>query len=63
MFRGVERFRRGVFSHVVAQAYLQRKFSAADYSVRQQIKSAGMTPEMISRNVRKLRKLHSRLAA
>ncbi len=57
MFRGVERFRPGVLSHVIAQAYLQRKFSSADYSVRQQIKSAGMTPEMITRNVRKLRKL------
>ena len=56
MFRGMERFRPGVLSHVVAQAYLQRKFSSADYSVRQQIKSAGMTPEMISRNVRKLQK-------
>ncbi len=57
MFRGVERLRPGVLSHVIAQAYLQRKFSSADYSVRQQIKSAGMTPEMITRNVRKLRKL------
>ena len=57
MFRGFERLRPGVLSHVTAQAYLQRKFSAADYSVRQQIKSAGMTPEMIARNVRKLRKL------
>ena len=57
MFRGMERFRPGVLSHVIAQAYLQRRFSAADYSVRQQIKTAGMTPEMIARNVRKLRKL------
>ncbi len=57
MFRGMERFRPGVLSHVIAQGYLQRKFSAADYSVRQQIKTAGMTPEMIARNVRKLRKL------
>ena len=57
MFRGIERFRRGVITHVVAQAYLQRRFSSADYSVRQQIKVAGMTPAMISRNVTKLRKL------
>ncbi len=63
MFRGLERLRQGVVTHVVAQAYLQRKFSSADYSVRQQIKSAGMTPEMISRNVRKLRKLIVRLSA
>ncbi|MGB7556142.1 MAG: hypothetical protein WBM04_17355 [Candidatus Korobacteraceae bacterium] len=63
MFRGRDRFRPGVLSHVVAQAYLQRKFSSADYSVRRQIKSAGMTPEMISRNVRKLRKLIVGLSA
>ena len=56
MFRGMERFRPGVLGHVTAQAYLQRKFSAADYSVRQQIKTAGMTPAMIARNVRKLPK-------
>jgi hypothetical protein len=57
MFRGIDRFRPGVLSHVVAQAYLQRKFSSADYSVRQQIKTAGMTPEMIAGNASKLRKL------
>ena len=57
MFRGIERLRPGVLSHVLAQAYLQRKFSSANYSVRQQIKTAGMTPEMIARNVRKLRRL------
>jgi hypothetical protein len=57
MFRGIERLRPGVLSHVVAQAYLQRKFSSADYSVRQQIKAAGMTTQMIATNVHKLRKL------
>jgi hypothetical protein len=57
LLRGTSRLRRGVLSHVTAQAYLQRKFSAADYSVRKQIKTAGMTREMIERNVRQLRKL------
>ncbi len=57
MFRGLDRFRSGVLTHVTAQAYLQRKFSSAKYSVRQQIKSAGMTPGMIARNLGKLRKL------
>ena len=54
MFRGLERLRRGVLSHVTAQAYLQRKFAASAHSVRKQIKSAGMTPQMIARNVHKL---------
>lgn len=57
MFRGLEHRRSGVLSHVTAQAYLQRKFASADHSVRQQIKSAGMTPQMIARNVQRLRKL------
>jgi hypothetical protein len=57
MFRGLEHRRRGVLSHVKAQAYLQQKFASADHSVRQQIKVAGMTPQMIARNVQRLRKL------
>ena len=57
MFRGLENRRRGVLSHVKAQAYLQQKFAAADQSVRKQIKVAGMTPQMIARNVQRLRKL------
>ena len=57
MFRGLERWRRGVLSHVTAQAYLQRKFAASAQSVRKQITSAGMTPQMIARNVHKLREL------
>ncbi len=57
MFRGLGRRRAGVLTHVTAQAYLQRKFAATDYSVRRQIKSAGMTPQMIARNVQHLRKL------
>jgi hypothetical protein len=61
MFPGLERLRPGVLSHVTAQAYLQRKFSSADYSVRQQVTSAGVTPEMIACNVQGLKKLVSRL--
>jgi hypothetical protein len=57
MFRSWDRFRAGVLTQVTAQAYLQRKFSSAKYSVRQQIKAAGMTPGMIVRNIGKLRKL------
>ena len=57
MFRGLERRHRGVLSHVTAQAYLQKRFAATASSVRQQIKSAGMTRQMIARNVQRLRKL------
>lgn len=57
MFRGLEKRRSGVLSHVTTQAYLQRKYSSADHSVRRQIKFAGMTPQMIARNVRRLHKL------
>ena len=57
MFRGLDRLRPGVLSHITAQAYLQSKYASANFSVRQQIKSAGMTREMIARNVQKLRKL------
>ncbi|MGC2111818.1 MAG: hypothetical protein WA655_20040 [Candidatus Korobacteraceae bacterium] len=57
MFRGLEHRRRGVLSHVKAQAYLQQKFASAGHSVRKQIKAAGMTPQMIARNVQRLRKL------
>src|SRR5207248_2984648 len=61
MFRGLERLRPGVLSHVSAQAYLQRRFSSADYSVREQVTAAGVSPEMIARNVRSLKKLVQRL--
>ena len=58
MLKGATRLRKGVLTHVTAQAYLQRKFSSTHYSVRQQIKSAGMTSDMIKRNVRGLRHTH-----
>jgi hypothetical protein len=63
VFRGRDRLRPGVLSHVIAQAYLQRRYASANFSVRQQIKSAGMTPAMIVRNVQKLRKLILSLGA
>ncbi len=61
MFRGLERLRPGVLTHVSAQAYLQRKYSHADHSVRDEVTSAGVTPAMIARNVKGLKKLVSRL--
>ncbi len=61
MFRGFERWRSGVMTHVTAQAYLQRKFASTAHSVREQIRSVGMTAQMIARNVERLRKLLLRL--
>ncbi len=63
MLKGATRLRKGVLTHVTAQAYLQRKLSSTQHSVRQQIKSAGMTSDMIRRNVRGLRTLIEGLAA
>jgi hypothetical protein len=57
LFRGLDRFRPGVLSHVTAQGHLQGKFASVNYSVRRMITSAGVTPDMIARNVRKLRKV------
>jgi len=57
LFRGLQHRRPGVLTHVTAQAYLQRKFASADHSVRREIRSAGMTPQMIARNVQNLRNL------
>jgi hypothetical protein len=61
VFRGFERWRPGVLRDVTAQAYLQRKFASTTHSIRQQIRSAGMTPRMIAHNVQRLRKLLLRL--
>ena len=61
MFSGFARWRPGVLSDVTAQAYLQQKFASAGSSVRQQVRSAGMTPQMIARNLQRLRKLLLRL--
>ena len=63
LFRGLRKLRPGVLAHVTAQAYLQQTFSGAGYSVRKEIKSAGMTTAMIARNVRSLRKLLNRMRA
>lgn len=57
MFHGWDRIRPGVLTHVKAQAYLQRHFASTAGSIRQQIKSANMSVEMIARNVRGLKKI------
>ncbi len=56
-----DRFRAGVFAHVWLQAKLDRRFGNTRKNVRSELKSAGFNKELILANVRKLRKLVSRL--
>jgi hypothetical protein len=54
-----DRFRRGVLSHVVLHARLERRY--ADRDVKSELRRAGFHAELIRANVRKLRKLVGRL--
>jgi SAM-dependent methyltransferase len=56
-----DRFRSGVFSHVWLQAKLDSRFGGTRQNVRSDLKSAGFNQELILANVRKLRKLITKL--
>jgi SAM-dependent methyltransferase len=56
-----DRLRPGVLSHVWLQAKLDRRFSATRQDVRTDLKSAGFHKELILANVRKLRRLVTKL--
>jgi SAM-dependent methyltransferase len=56
-----DRFRGGVLSHVWLQSKLDRRFGGTRQDVRGELKSAGFHKELILANVRKLRKLVSKL--
>jgi hypothetical protein len=56
-----DRFRGGVFSHVWLQAKLDRRFGGTRKDVRSELKSAGFHKELILANVRKLKKLVTKL--
>lgn len=56
-----DRFRAGVFSHVWLQSKLDRRYGGSGQDVRTDLKSAGFHKELILANVRKLRKLVTRL--
>jgi SAM-dependent methyltransferase len=56
-----DRFRSGVLSHVWLQSKLDRRYGSSGEDVRGELKSAGFNKELILANVRKLRKLVSRL--
>ena len=62
LFRGFDRFHKGVLGHVTAQAYFQRKFISSQVSIRNTIKAAGMPPHMIAKNVHGLKELVLRLS-
>jgi SAM-dependent methyltransferase len=61
MFGLRDRFRSGVFSHVWLQSKLDRRYGSTGQDVRTELKSAGFHKELILANVRKLRKLVSKL--
>ncbi len=56
-----DRFRSGVLSHVWLQAKLDRRYGATQRDVRGELKSAGFNKELILANLRKMRRLVTRL--
>ncbi len=56
-----DRLRKGVMAHVWLQAKLDRRYGGSSEDVRSSLKSAGFNRELILVNIRKLKKLVSRL--
>ena len=56
-----DRFRSGVLTHVWLQAKLDSRYGSTSQNVRSDLKSAGFNKEMILANIRKMRKLITRL--
>jgi SAM-dependent methyltransferase len=56
-----DRFRRGLFTNVFLHARLERRYADRGGEVKRDIKRAGFKKELIVANVRKMRKLVSRL--
>ncbi len=52
-----DRLRKGVFSHVWLQARLDRSYASTRRDVRQEIRSAGFSKELILANLRKMKTL------
>ena len=57
-----DRFRSGVLTHVWLQAKLDSRYGSTSQNVRSELKSAGFNKEMILANIRKMRKLVSKLS-
>jgi hypothetical protein len=53
--------RPGVLTHVRMQAWMQKQLAAARYSVRQKIKTTGLSKDAIKRNLQGLRRLIHKL--
>jgi hypothetical protein len=56
-----DRFRRGLFTNVFLHAQLERRYADRPQQVKQEVKRAGMGKQLIVANVRKMRKLVTRL--
>lgn len=57
-----DRFRSGVLTHVWLQAKLDSRYGSTSKNVRSDLKSAGFNKELILANVRKMRKLVTKLS-
>ena len=62
MFGFRDLFRAGVWSHVWLQAKLDARYGSTSQNVRSDLKSAGFNKELILANVRKMRKLVTKLS-
>jgi hypothetical protein len=56
-----DRFRKGVFGNVWLQSKLDRRYGGSSENVRSNLKSAGFNRELILVNIRKLKKLVTKL--
>ncbi|MBA2630625.1 MAG: class I SAM-dependent methyltransferase [Thermoleophilaceae bacterium] len=56
-----DRFRRGLFTNVFLHAKLERRYADKPAEVKREVKKAGFNKEILVANVRKMRKLVSRL--
>jgi hypothetical protein len=62
LLSGRDRLRRGVLTNVVLHARLERRYAAADgRTVKRELRSAGFGTELVKANVRRMRRLVTRL--
>jgi hypothetical protein len=60
-FSRLDLFKPGVFTHVHLHSRLEAKYERQGTAVRREVRAAGFNPELIAANVRRLRRLVSRL--
>ena len=62
VLRGRHRLRRGVMANVVLHARMERRYAGVEgRTVRRELRSAGFSAELVKANVRRMRKLVTRL--